>query len=101
MCLLSFFISVFVMCFIHEPLGQISMAASIPRYDFNKLIDCLNDRAPGSKSSFSQFSLSSHCGTETHQWAVIASKSNVNTLFRYWYVLSNSFVSANGRNCNF
>ena len=37
--LLLFFISVFVMRFIHEPLARILRATSILCYDFNKLID--------------------------------------------------------------
>ena len=40
------------MRFIHEPLARILRATSIPRYDFNKLIDCviareISDRTVG------------------------------------------------------
>ena len=38
--LLFYFISVFIMRFTHEPLARILRATSIPRYVFNKWIEC-------------------------------------------------------------
>ena len=37
--ILFYFISVFIMCFVHERLARILRATSIPRYDFNELIE--------------------------------------------------------------